>query len=126
MSKNNEVVLFNDNTGKEITFNDILKKIWDVNENKRTHILNTVNELAPRIKTVQDAVVLMPHLIALQEVSVKNDDQLVKMAAIVQRNMKKVKSKDDDDPFNITAEERSMLLKHARESSGIPGSSVQD
>ena len=125
MSKPTDVVLFNDNTGKEITFNDILKKIWDVNENKRNHILNTVNELAPRIQTVQDAVVLMPHLISLQEVSVKNDDQLVKMAAIVQRNMKKIKTKDDADDFNITAEERSMLLKQARASS-IPGSSIED
>lgn len=125
MSKNTDVVLFNDNTGKEITFNDILKKIWDVNENKRNHILNTVNELAPRITTVQDAVVLMPHLISLQEVSVKNDDQLVKMAAIVQRNMKKIKNKDDDDDFSITAEERSMLLKQARANS-IPGSSIED
>ena len=47
------------------------------------------------------------------EVSVKNDDALVKLAAVVQRLVTATSKDDDGNEFGLTEEERSRLIEEA-------------
>ncbi len=126
---NKEIVLFKKD-GKDYTFEDILLKIYENSEEKKNNIQATAQHITDKIQTVQDAVILMPQLIALQNAAIKNDDAIVKMAAIVSRNLGKAKGPkvDLDNVGGITAEERKMFLDMARQQreKTIPGSSAGD
>lgn len=114
-------ILFN-SRGKDVTFEDILKKIWENSEDKQAKIQQTADHLKDKINNLQDAVIIMPSLIQLQDTAIKNDDAIVKMAAIVQRMKSKIKSKDAEDTFGFSAMEREQLLQAVREAS-MPGAS---
>ena len=62
------------------------------------------------MQSVNDAVVILPVVKEFFDVMVKNDDQLIKMAAIVQRMYSKAASISSGD-FNLTEEEKEMLLQ---------------
>lgn len=122
---NKEVILFRTDDGKDITFEDLLKKIYENAEAKQKSIENTVAHIAPLVQTLNDAVIILPNLSELQGLAIRNDEQLIKMAAIVQRGLvKNNKSKFNlDDVGGITAEERKALLEQAKEmkSKVVPG-----
>lgn len=125
---NNEIVLFKTEEGKNITFEDLLKKIYENSEAKQRSIENTVAHIGPMVQTLQDAVTILPYLTDLQNASIRNDDSLTKMAAIVQRGLvKNAKNKfNHEDAGGITAEEREALMEQAKQlrNKPIPGSSA--
>ena len=120
-------VLFTTDDGRDITFEDILKKIYTNAELKQKQIIETADGLKPLIITLSDAVVIMPSLIALQNAAINNDDLLVKAAAIIQRKQSKNSKVEIADGL-ITSSERSMLLASVREQAqgNVPGSSAGD
>jgi hypothetical protein len=67
------------------TFSDILKEIHTNQKKKSKQIGQLIAELRPLIQNLGDATVVVPLIKEYMEVSVKNDDHLLKMAAIVQR-----------------------------------------
>lgn len=120
--KNNSEVLFKGSDGKDVTFEDLLRKIYENAEAKNYHLLQTADHVSKKVETIQDAIMVLPFLTSLQSVSVKNDEQLVKMAAIVARQNKKLKDEDDDvGAFGLTAEMRKEIMEAAN-SVGYPGS----
>jgi len=125
---NKEVILFQTDDGKNITFEDLLKKIYENSEAKQKSIENTVAHIAPLVQTLNDAVIILPNLVDLQNASIRNDDQLLKMAAVVQRGlMKGSKNKFNHEELGgITADERTALLERAKEikNAPIPGSAA--
>jgi len=76
----NDITLF----GKK-TFADLLKEIHTNSSSKEKEIKNLINNLKPLITSTGDAVIIVPLIKDYLDVSVKNDDILVKMAGIVQR-----------------------------------------
>jgi hypothetical protein len=80
------------------------------------------------VQTLRDAVTILPYLTDLQNASIRNDDSLTKMAAIVQRGLvKNAKNKFNlDDASGITAEERAMLMERAKEmrNKPVPGAAA--
>lgn len=114
----NDKILFTTNEGKDITFEELLKKIYENSEAKQRSIENTVAHVGPMVRSVQDAVTLLPYLTDLQNASIKNDDALVKMAAIVSRGISKQKNPKfelNDDALGISADERKELMRQAEE-----------
>lgn len=129
MKKKISEVLFTSSDGKDVTFEDLLRKIYENSESKNYHLLQTSELLKPMIQEggIQSAVLLLPHLTSLQSVSVKNDEQLVKMAAIVARGKGKVNDEIDMDNFGLTAELRKELMERAEEiSKNKPGQAKSD
>ena len=119
--KNNSEVLFRGSDGRDVTFEDLLRKIYENAEAKNVHLLETARNVGTKIDSIADAVMVLPFLTSLQSVSVKNDEQLVKMAAIVARQNKKLKDEDDDiGAFGLTAEMRKEIMDAAN-SVGYPG-----
>jgi len=67
------------------TFSDLLKEIYDNSTKKEKQINSLIQELRPLVKNIGDATVIVPLIKEYLDVGVKNDDHLLKMAAIVQR-----------------------------------------
>ena len=73
-------ILFDDKS-----FSDLLKEIHKNQGKKSKQLASLIAELRPLITSLGDATVVVPLIKEYMEISVKNDDQLIKMAAIVQR-----------------------------------------
>ena len=67
------------------SFSDLLKEIHKNQSKKSKQLASLIAELRPLIASLGDATVVVPLIKEYMEISVKNDDQLIKMAAIVQR-----------------------------------------
>ena len=67
------------------SFSDLLKEIHKNQSKKSKQLASLIAELRPLITSLGDATVVVPLIKEYMEISVKNDDQLIKMAAIVQR-----------------------------------------
>ena len=66
-------------------FSDLMKDIYHNSKKKDRQINTLIQELQPLIKNLGDATVIVPLIKEYLDISVKNDDQLIKLAAIVQR-----------------------------------------
>ena len=99
---------------KGTTFSDLMKDIYHNSKRKSRQIEGLIKELQPMINNVGDATVIVPMIKDYLEVSVKNDDALVKLAAVVQRLVAGSK-RDDEGSLLLTDEERDQLLKTAEE-----------
>ena len=73
-------ILFDDKS-----FGDLLKEIHGNQKKKAKQLASLISELRPLVQSLGDATVVVPLIKEYMEISVKNDDQLIKMAAIVQR-----------------------------------------
>jgi hypothetical protein len=94
-------------------YSDLLKDIYHNSKRKDRQINTLISELQPLMKSMGDATVIVPLIKEYLEISVKNDDHLVKLAAIVQRLMSSTSSGDDDSGYGITEAEKSRLLQEA-------------
>jgi len=88
-------------------FNDILEEIYDNQKKKDKQISALISELKPLINDIGDATLIVPLIKEYLEISVKNDEQLIKMATIVQRILNNT---TDDGGFGISEEEKAQLL----------------
>ena len=73
-------ILFDDKS-----FSDLLKEIHGNQRKKAKQLAQLISELRPLVQSLGDATVVVPLIKEYLEISVKNDDALLKMAAIVQR-----------------------------------------
>lgn len=97
------------------SFSDLMRDVYHNSKKKSRQIDSLIQELRPMIKNVGDATVMVPLIKDYLEVSVKNDDALVKLAAIVQRLVSASAKDDDGNEFGMTDEERRRLLEEAEE-----------
>ena len=67
------------------TFSDILEEIYNNQKRRDAQVVALISELKPLIEDVGDATLVVPMIKEYLEIGVKNDDQLVKIATIVQR-----------------------------------------
>ena len=67
------------------TFSDLLKEIHGNQKKKAKQLAQLIAELRPLVQSLGDATVVVPLIKEYMEISVKNDDALLKMAAVVQR-----------------------------------------
>lgn len=92
------------------SFSGLCKDIVKNSESKKDQIDILVSELRSLIKTVNDAVIIVPLIKDYYDVGVKNDEQLVKLAAVVQRLVAKSESSAEGLNMMITDEERKQLM----------------
>lgn len=112
MEDKNNIVLFKDSdTGDDITLESLFQKIYNNHSEKNRNIMASVNHLKDMIVTMQDAVVIMPSLVELQGISIKNDEQLIKLASLVQKLAAKSKNSSIDG-YIMSSDERDELLKN--------------
>jgi len=90
-------------------FSDILKEIYDNQQKKDKQINALIAELKPLVQEIGDATLIVPLIKEYLEISVKNDEQLIKMATIIQRIVNN-SSANTDGGFGISEEEKAQLL----------------
>ena len=98
---------------KGTNFSDLMRDIYHNSKKKARQIDSLIKSLEPMIKNTGDATVVVPMIKDYLEVSVKNDDALVKLAAVVQRIVSANNKEDDGNEYGLTDEERSRLLAEA-------------
>ena len=69
--------------GKNLS--DLFKEIYDNSTAKRQQIRDLIGSLAPLVEGIGDDTLLVPLIKEYLEIGVKNDEQLIKLAQIVQR-----------------------------------------
>lgn len=88
---------------------DIFEEIYNNQKKKETQISALIGELKPLINDIGDATLIVPLIKEYLEISVKNDEQLIKMATIIQRIMNN-NAGPNDGGFGISEEEKQQLL----------------
>lgn len=93
-------------------FSDLLKDIYDNQKKKERQINLLIADLKPHINNIHDATTIVPVIKDFMEISIKNDDNLVKLAAIAQKMMS---NKSEEGSSFLTEEEKQELLKSIQE-----------
>ena len=101
-------ILFDDKS-----FSDLLKEIHGNQRKKAKQLAQLIAELRPLVQSLGDATVVVPLIKEYMEISVKNDDQLIKMAAIIQRLS--TSTSQNGDGGLLTDEEMNQLMDVAEE-----------
>ena len=98
---------------KGTNFSDLMRDVYHNSKKKSRQIDTLIKSLEPMIKNIGDASIIVPMIKDYLEVSVKNDDALVKLAAVVQRLVSANSKDDDGNEFGLSEEERQRLLEEA-------------
>jgi|TARA_A100001011_G_C14207467_1_gene798441 hypothetical protein len=94
--------------GKSLS--SLFKDIYDNTEYNKKQLDILTKELVGFIKDGDTAVQLVPMIKEYLEINVKNDDQLVKMAGIVQRLISAESKAGSEEEFGLSEEEKNQLL----------------
>ena len=95
------------------TFSDLLEDIYVTSKKKEQQINALIRELKPMIKNIGDATIVVPLIKEYMEFSLKNEEHLVKMAAVVQRAMARTSSTEEN--VLLTKEEKKQLIESINE-----------
>jgi len=94
---------------KKKKFSDILSEIYDNQKQKQQQISILISELKPLIQDIGDATLIVPLIKEYLDLGIKNDEQLIKVATIVQRMVKS--SENNGTGELISEEEKAQLMK---------------
>jgi hypothetical protein len=90
------------------SFSNLLEEIYNNQKKKANQISSLIAELKPLVQDIGDATLIVPLIKEYLEIDVKNDEQLVKIATIIQRTMNN--STESNNDFGISDEEKAQLM----------------
>ena len=90
-------------------FEDLTKDIYDNQKNKKLQLDLLIQEVHGMIQTLDDAVLVTPMIKELFEVSIKNDEHLVKLASVWQRIISKSSSGDVESMLLSESEKEDLI-----------------
>ena len=99
---------------KGVSFSDLMSDVYHNSKKKDRQLKLLIAQLEPLVTNINDATVVVPLIKEYMEVSVKNDDQIVKLAAIIQRMMKDANSDEMGGGLGLSDEEKKQLLENAK------------
>jgi len=93
------------------TLSDVFKDIYDNSHTNKKQLEVLMKEVVGFIKDGDTAVQIIPMLKEYLEINVKNDEQLVKLATIVQRiTAAEKRATSDDSEFGLSEAEKEQLM----------------
>ena len=102
MDKNEEIF-------KGTSFSDLMSDVYHNSKKKDRQMNQLIASLQPLIKNASDATVVMPLIKDILDVSIKNDDHLVKLTAIVQRYISTTQTISGADSLLSDSEKQQLL-----------------
>ena len=102
MADNNEIF-------KGKTFQDLTKDIYENSQKKKLQIDLLIQEIHGFIQTIDDVVMVAPIIKEYMDVSIKNDEHLVKLAGVLQRIISK-SSGDNEESMLLSESEKDELM----------------
>tara|TARA_A100001037_G_C15151929_1_gene639845 strand:- start:6737 stop:7174 length:438 start_codon:yes stop_codon:yes gene_type:complete len=97
------------------TFSSLVRDIYNNSSHKKDQINQIIKDLHSMIKDVGGATVVAPMIKDYLDVSVKNDDQLIKLSAVLQRLMSGGSSPDSTGDFMLSDAEKQQLYESMQE-----------
>ena len=98
-------------------FSDILSEIYNNQKKKEAQISALIQELKPLINDIGDATLIVPLIKEYMDLGIKNDEQLIKMATIIQRALN---SKDsENESFGLSDDEKNQLFQEIEKFNGV-------
>jgi len=98
--------------GKDLS--GLFQDIYNNQLNKKKHISELIQEMRNAIRHAGDMAIIGPIIKDLIDTSVRNDEQLLKLATIAQRIMASNQKSEGDEGF-LTKEEREQLLQEIQQ-----------
>ena len=93
------------------TLSDVFKDIYDNSHTNKKQLEVLMKEVVGFIKDGDTAVQIIPMLKEYLEINVKNDEQLVKLATIVQRiTAAEKRISDNGDEYGLSESEKEQLM----------------
>ena len=92
------------------SFSGLFKDIYENTKTNKTQLEVLMKEVVGFIKDGDTAVQIIPMLKEYLEINVKNDDQLVKVAAIVQRIIAAENKGGSEEEFGLSEAEKEQLM----------------
>ena len=93
------------------TLSDVFKDIYDNSKTNKQQLEVLMKEVVGFIKDGDTAVQIVPMLKEYLEINVKNDEQLVKLATVVQRIIAAEKRvSDSGEEFGLSEAEKEQLM----------------
>ena len=99
--------------GKSLS--DLFEDIYTNTQENKKQLEVLMKEVVGFIKDGDTAVQIIPMLKEYLEINVKNDDQLVKIAAIVQRMVPAEAKGGSEDEFGLSDKEKEQLMSAVEE-----------
>ena len=97
------------------TLSDVFKDIYQNSESNKKQIEVLMKDLLKFVVDTPSAVALVPILKEYLDVAVKNDEQLIKVAAIVQK-LATAESKGSENEFGLSELEKEQLMSNLSDS----------
>jgi hypothetical protein len=94
-------------------FSDLLKDIYVNSKDKEKQIRDLIETLKPFVTDDRTALTIVPLIAEQLNISVKNDEQLVKLAGIVQRALSS--NSDEAASFILSEAEKEQLFLAVKE-----------
>lgn len=95
------------------TFRDLCKEVVDRSQSKKDQLDTLFTEIRGLIKGANEAQVFLPRLKEFLDVGIKNDEQLVKLASVVQRLQSTQLEASGGDTAGLTDEEKEQLIQNS-------------
>jgi hypothetical protein len=92
------------------TFSSLVKDIYFNSNHKKEQINQLIKDLREMVKDIGSATVVAPMIKDYLDVGIKNDDQLVKLSAVLQRFISGSSSTDDQGNSILSDSEKQELL----------------
>ena len=92
------------------SFKDLCKDVVDRSQSKKDQLDTLISDIRTLIKQPNDVQVFMPRIKELLEVGIKNDEQIVKLCAVVQRLQSTQLETTGGDSAGLSEEEKEQLL----------------
>jgi len=93
------------------SFRDLCKEIIDRSQSKKDQLDTLFSDVRGHIKNINDAAVFLPRLKELLEVGIKNDEQIIKLTAILQKLQSTQLETSGGDDSMLSEEEKEQLVQ---------------
>ena len=91
------------------SFSDLTKDIYKNNSDRKVQIDLLIQEIHGFIQTIDDVVMIAPIIKEYMDIAVKNDEQLVKLAGVLQRIISK-STEGDEESMLLSDQEKQDLI----------------
>jgi hypothetical protein len=93
------------------SFKDLCKEIVDRSQSKKDQLDTLISEVRAQIKQPNDLQAFIPRIKELLEVGIKNDEQIVKLCAVIQRIQSAQIEATGGENTGLTDQEKEQLLQ---------------
>ena len=92
------------------TFQDLTHDIYKNTSDRKKQIDLLISEIHGFITTIDDVIMVAPIIKEYMEVSVKNDEHLIKLAGVLQRILAKSKGESDESSLLSESEKEELMM----------------